>query len=69
MKIHEVVGVHFDGSFGLYAARNEDEVKLLVGMIQDQGGMPLVCEREVLDDFNMFALDPVSHEFAEPSMN
>jgi hypothetical protein len=68
MKILEVVGAMFDGSFGVYAARNESEAKALVRLVQEQGGIPMVGDAEVPDDFDMFALDMLK-QIEEPSLN
>jgi hypothetical protein len=76
MKIIEVVGAMLDGSFGVYAARDESEVKALVLLIQEQGGIPMVGEAEVPDTFDMFALDMLKQieermhkQIEEPSLN
>jgi hypothetical protein len=70
MRIYEVIGVKLGYQHvAVYAARNENEVKLLAGMIQDQGGLPMVHEIEVPDNFDQFALDLPSKALADPCMN
>jgi hypothetical protein len=69
MRIYEVIAVMMDGSFGVYAARNEGEVKTLAMMIQEQGGIPMASEVEVPDGFNLFAFPPPKKALAEPSLN
>ena len=69
MKILEVIAVMMDGSFGVYAARNEGEVDTLAMMIQEQGGIPMVSEVEVPEGFNKFAFAPLKEAFAAPSLN
>jgi len=68
MQIHDIIGV-FNGQPTLrLAARNEEEMWFLVKTVQMAGGMPVVSQIEVSDDFDEFFLE-LPGKVDEPSLN
>jgi pantothenate kinase-related protein Tda10 len=68
MKIIEVIAITPHDLPAVYACRNQQEANLIIGMIQEQGGIPMQGVAEVPEGFDRFALDPVG-AFEEACMN